>query len=157
MILLSLIAMISQNYSCQLSKLQLRAIVIKIQKRTQEFVHDTFEPNCNDIPKLQLPATVPIAGSYRSVAQTRQQRKLNLLNACILYIIIVFIIKYIAISLSIYKNILLRDKFNFIDQFICSRCHISSIFQFYLFAKKILEYNFSQLNCYRIDKFPFHY
>jgi len=48
------------------------------------------------------------------------QHKLNLLNACILYFIIVFIIRYIAISLSIYKNILLCDKFNFIDQFICS-------------------------------------
>jgi len=55
------------------------------------------------------------------------------------------------------KNILLRDKFNIIHQFICSRCHISSIFHFYLFAKKILEYNFSQLNCYSFDKFPFHY
>ncbi len=31
-----------------------------------------------------------------------------------------------------------------------------SYFYIYLFAMKILEYNFSQLNCYRNDKFPFH-
>ena len=65
MILSSLIAMISQNYSCQLSKLQLPATVIKIQNCTQELVHDTFEPNRNDIPKLQLPAIKTVAASYR--------------------------------------------------------------------------------------------
>ena len=48
----------------------------------------------------------------------------------------VFLIRYIAISLSIYKNILLRDKFNFIDQFICSRCHISAYFIFISLQRK---------------------
>ncbi len=70
------------------------------------------------------------------------------------YILLVFIIRF---SLSIYKNILLRDKFNFIDQLLVQDVVIFRIFNFYLFAKKILEYNLSQLNCYRIDKFPFHY
>jgi hypothetical protein len=69
------------------------------------------------------------------------------------YILLVFIIRF---SLSIYKNILLHDKFNFIDQLLVQDVVIFCIFHFYLFAKKILEYNFSQLNCYRIDKFPFH-
>jgi len=70
------------------------------------------------------------------------------------YILFVFIIRF---SLSIYKNILLRDKFNFIDQLLVQEVVIFRIFHFYLFTKKNLEYNFSQLNCYRIDKFPFHY
>ncbi len=56
MILSLLIAMISQNCSCQLSKLQLRATVIKIKKSTQESVHYTFETDQYDIPKLQRPA-----------------------------------------------------------------------------------------------------
>ena len=64
MILSSLIATISQNYSCQLSKLQLRATVIKIKETMQELVLDTFEPNRNDIPKLQLPAIKTVAASY---------------------------------------------------------------------------------------------
>jgi len=63
----------------------------------------------------------------------------------------VFLIKYIAISLSIYKNILLHDKFIFVQVILFVQ---DVIFHFYLFATKILEYNFSQLNCYRIDKFP---
>ncbi len=57
-------AMVSQNYSCQLSNLQLLAIVIKIVGATMESVHNSFKPYRDCMPKLQLPAIITIATSY---------------------------------------------------------------------------------------------
>jgi len=70
------------------------------------------------------------------------------------YFRIVFIIRYIALTLYIYKIILLLDKFNIVQVILFVQ---DLIFHFYLFTTKILWYNFSQLNCYRIDKFPFNW
>ncbi len=64
MILLRLIAIECQNYSCQQSKLQLLAIVIKMFGAIWELVHDTFNTDCDCMPKLQLPAIKTIAASY---------------------------------------------------------------------------------------------
>jgi hypothetical protein len=50
-----------------------------------------------------------------------------------------------------YKNILFADKFNFLQTNLFGQ---DVIFHFNLVASQVFEYNFSQLNCYRIDKFP---
>jgi len=51
------------------------------------------------------------------------------LNACILYFRIVFIIRYLALTAYIYKNLLLLDKLNFVQ--IILFVH-NVIFHFYL-------------------------
>jgi hypothetical protein len=60
---------------------------------------------------------------------------------------------YIALTFSMYKNILFADKFNFLQTNLFGQ---DVIFHFNLVASQVFEYNFSKLNCYRIDKFPFH-
>ena len=67
-----LINMISQNCSCQLSKLQLPGTVIKIDEIMQESVHDTFETDFGDIPKLQLPAIITVAAVIK-IKETMQE------------------------------------------------------------------------------------
>ena len=70
------------------------------------------------------------------------------------YIFWVFIFRYIALTFSMHKNILFADKFNFLQNNLFGQ---DVIFHFNLVASQVFECNFSQLNWYRIDKFPLHY
>jgi len=61
-------------------------------------------------------------------------------------------IRYVALTPSIYKNILFADKFQF--------CQINLFAQDVIFCFNVASKNLvsfpTKLNCYRIDKFPFH-